>query len=160
MDDLIRLLPKILRATDNAEEILEAAALAAWRRAAGEGLREHAVPFRLYGKTFVVAVPDATWRRQLEDMSGQLLFRLNSLLGQPAVTYVEFRIDPETVEAERNIWRRHERARQEQEQRALASAASLDAVAASIKDEELRRKFLIAAGSCLERLQVRMKDEG
>ena len=66
-----------------------------------QGLRAQAVPFRLYRKTLVVAVADATWQKQLEAMSGQLLFRLNSLLGQAIVTYIEFRIDPKTVRAER-----------------------------------------------------------
>ena len=86
MDDLIRVLPKLLRAAGEAEEVAEAAALAAWRRVAGESLRGCAVPFRLYRKTLGVAVPDTTWQKQLEAMSGQLLFRLNSILGQALVT--------------------------------------------------------------------------
>src|SRR5919197_4393903 len=101
MDDLFRALPELLRAAGEVEEVAEAAALVAWRRVAGEGLRAQAVPFRLYRKTLVVAVADATWQKQLEPMSGQLLFRLNSLLGQAVVTFIEFRIDPKTVNAER-----------------------------------------------------------
>src|SRR5437762_812805 len=101
MDDLFQALPKILRAAGESEEVSEAAAFAAWRRVAGEALRGCAVPFRLYRKTLVVSVPDATWRKQLEQMSPQLLFRLNSLLGQAIVTYVEFRVEPQTVGDER-----------------------------------------------------------
>jgi hypothetical protein len=151
MDDLIRALPKLLRAAGEAEEVAEAAAFVAWRRVAGEALRGCAVPFRLYRKTLVVAVPDATWRRQLEEVSGQLIFRLNSLLGQALVTYIEFRVDPQTVKEERE---RAQAAAQDQlaaEESAYARAVELRAAAAAINDEDLRRRFLLAAGSCMNR---------
>jgi hypothetical protein len=151
VDDLIRALPKILRAAGETEEVAEAAAMVAWRRAAGEPLRGQAVPFRLYRKTLIVAVADATWQKQLEAMSGQLLFRLNSLLGQAVVTYIEFRIDPATVRAERETLAPRVNAK-EQEQRALKSASGqVLAAAEAIHDEELRRRFLLAAGSCIDR---------
>lgn len=152
MDDLIRTLPKLLRAAGETEEVLEAAALVAWRRVAGEGLRAQAVPFRLYRKTLIVAVLDTAWQKQLEAMSGQLLFRLNSLLGQAVVTYIEFRIDPKTVRAEMARLQVRETNRLEQERRALQSATGEIATAAdAIHDDDLRRKFLLAAGSCIER---------
>ncbi len=152
MDDLIRTLPKLLRAAGETEEVLEAAALVAWRRVAGEGLRAQAVPFRLYRKTLIVAVADATWQKQLEAMSGQLLFRINSLLGQAVVTYIEFRIDPKTVRAERAAVQAAATNRVEQERRALNSVSGDISVAAdAIHDEDLRRRFLLAAGSCIDR---------
>ena len=151
MDDLIRALPKLLRAAGEMEEVAEAAALVAWRRVAGEALRGQAVPFRLYRKTLVVAVADATWQKQLETMSGQLLFRLNSLLGQALVTFIEFRIDLKTVQAERAALS-HEVNREELEQRAFNSASGeVFAAAGAIHDEALRRRFLLAAGSCIDR---------
>ena len=152
MDELIRALPKLLRAAGEAEEIAEAAARVAWRRAAGEALRGQAVPFRLYRKTLIVAVADTTWQKQLEAMSGQLLFRLNSLLGQAVVTYIEFRIDPVTVRAEREALAPKVSA-EDQTERALKSAAGevQAAAAEAIHDEDLRRRFLLAAGSCIDR---------
>jgi hypothetical protein len=152
MDDLIRALPKLLRAAGETEEVLEAAALVAWRRVAGSELCRQAVPFRLYRKTLIVAVADTTWQKQMEAMSGQLLFRLNSLLGQAVVTYIEFRLDPRTVAAARANLRQEQAAREEQERRALGQATGelLDA-AGAIQDEDLRRRFLLAAGSCIDR---------
>lgn len=152
MDDLIRALPKLLRAAGEAEEVLEAAAMVAWRRVTGEELSRQTVPFRLYRKTLIVAVADTTWQKQLEAMSGQLLFRLNSLLGQAVVTYIEFRIDPKTVAAARTGRMQEAAAREELERRALKRATGelLDA-AGAIQDEELRRRFLLAAGSCIDR---------
>lgn len=152
MDELFRTLPKLLRAAGETEEVLEAAALVAWRRVAGEGLRAQAVPFRLYRKTLIVSVADATWQKQLEAMSGQLLFRLNSLLGQAVVTYIEFRIDPKTIRAEREAVQAETTNRVEQERRALKTISDDIAVAAdAIHDEDLRRRFLLAAGSCIDR---------
>jgi hypothetical protein len=151
MDDLIRALPKLLRAAGETEEVAEAAAMVAWRRAAGEALRGQAVPFRLYRKTLIVAVADTAWQKQLEAVSGQLLFRLNSLLGQAVVTYIEFRIDPATVRAERDTLAPRTNP-QEQEKRALESATGqVRSAADAIHDEELRRRFLLAAGSCIDR---------
>ena len=153
MDDLIRTLPKLLRAAGEAEEVMEAAALVAWRRVAGEGLRAQAVPFRLYRKTLIVAVADVTWQKQLEAMSGQLLFGLNSLLGQAVVTYIEFRIDPKTVRARRAA----EQAKTlpnpvDQERRALQSVSGeISTAADAIHDDDLRHRFLLAAGSCIDR---------
>ena len=151
MDELFQALPKLLRAAGASEEVLEAAAFAAWRRAAGEALRGCAVPFRLHGKRLVVSVPDATWRRQLEGVSPQLIFRVNSLLGQALVTFIEFRVDPQTVGEERARLRRSHYERLEGEERALERAHELDDAASAIQDEELRRRFLVAAGSCMNR---------
>ncbi|HEX8707320.1 MAG TPA: DUF721 domain-containing protein [Pyrinomonadaceae bacterium] len=155
MDALIRTLPKLLRAAGETEEVLEAAALVAWRRVAGEGLRGQAVPFRLYRKTLIVSVADTTWQKQLEAVSGQLLFRINSLLGQAVVTFIEFRVDPKTVNAERSAIEARKVDREEQERRALQSAEGKVALAAAaIHDEDLRRRFLLAAGSCIDRSQT------
>ena len=151
MDDLFQSLPKLLRAAGESEEVLEAASFAAWRRVAGEALRGCAVPFRLYNRRLVVSVPDATWRRQLEQVSPQLVFRLNSLLGQAVVTYVEFRVDPQTVREERRRLRAGKYDRPEAEASALDRAAELDDAADAIHDEALRRRFLLAAGSCMNR---------
>jgi hypothetical protein len=151
MDELFQAMPALLRAAGESEEILEAAAFAAWRRVSGEALRGTAVPFRLYRKTLVVSVPDATWRKQLEEISPQLLFRLNSLLGQALVTYIEFRVDPQTVSEERARLRRSQYERLVEEENALSRAVELDEAASAIHDDELRRRFLLAAGSCLNR---------
>jgi hypothetical protein len=151
MDDLFKALPKLLRAAGESDEVLEAAAFAAWRRVAGETLRGSAVPFRLYHKTLVIAVPDAGWRKQLEALSPQLLFRLNSLFGQALVTYIEFRVDPKTVGEARARQRQTQYEYPVEEERALRRAVELDEAASAIHDEDLRRRFLLAAGSCMNR---------
>lgn len=152
MNELFKIIPAVLRAAGESGEVAEAAAMAAWRRVAGEKLLPHAVPFRLYRKTLIVAVTDATWQRQLESMAGQLVFGLNSLLGQAVVTFIEFRIDPATVELVRGPRAEPPIDRELLEADALLAAGSeLHRAAEAISDLELRHRFLVAAGVNLSR---------
>src|SRR5258708_14264279 len=98
MIDVARLLPKLLNATGANPEMTEVAAKIAWTRAAGDGLRRHAIPFRLFRKTLVVSVADIIWQKQMQSMSLELISRINKLLGREVVEEIEFRIDPATVE--------------------------------------------------------------
>lgn len=100
MNQLIKSLPIILRAAGDSEEVAEAAAIAAWKHAAGDGLKGHAVPVKLENRTLTVSVADAIWQKQLHSMRGQLLFRVNNILGQPIVGAIEFVIDPEIATAQ------------------------------------------------------------
>src|SRR5882762_1496506 len=97
MDRLIKTLPAILKASGASEEVAEAACIAAWKHAVGEGLSSHAVPLELQHKTLIVVVGDNIWKTQLEQMRGQLLFRLNSVVGQELVKSIEFRVDPKML---------------------------------------------------------------
>src|SRR6185312_7665053 len=101
MERLIKTLPAILKASGAPEEVAEAACVAAWKHAVGEGLSSHAVPVQLQNSTLVVAVADNVWKKQLEHMRGQLLFRLNSVLGQALVKSIELRVDPKRIEQAR-----------------------------------------------------------
>ena len=76
MNQFIKSLSTVLRASGNAPEVAEAAAMAAWKYAAGDGLKDHAVPVKLEERTLTVAVADAIWQRQLHSMRGQLMFRM------------------------------------------------------------------------------------
>jgi hypothetical protein len=150
MDKVINALPAILQAAGASQEIAEAACIAAWKHAVGEGLSIHAVPVQLQNGTLVVAVEDAIWKRQLEQMRGQLLFRLNSVLGQPLVKSIELRIDPVTLLKAR----RSDEA--SPSQRAYLNdevPAEILSAAAGIEDVDLRRAFLGAATSCIRRLE-------
>ena len=137
-----------MKAAGDSSEVAEAACFVAWKQIAGEALRGNAVPVRLDDRTLVIAVADATWQKQMQSLSGQLLFRLNSLLGQPVVTYLEFCEDPKTVTQARLTLTGPEKSRE------LASVpAELVSAAAGIHDKDLRRAFLGAASSCIRRVE-------
>jgi len=152
MNELFRALPALLKEFDENETVREAVAFAAWRKIAGESLRQHAVPFRLEQKRLVIAVKSETWRKHLEHLSGQMIFKLNSSLGQAVVTYIEFRVDEAAVEKENFKNRRTTLSDEELEEIALDEiTAKMRRSADAIKDDNLRYQFLLAAGSCLAR---------
>ena len=152
MYKLIKTLPAILKASEASEEVAEAACIAGWRHAVGEGLNSHAVPIQLQSQKLVVIVADNIWKNQLEQMCGQLLFRLNSVLGQPLVKSIELRVDPKTLASIRG---REAGSKGKDSARApdYKVPAELLSAAAGIEDVELRRAFLGAATSCIRRLE-------
>lgn len=146
MDNLIKLLPQIIRMSGENEDVCEQSVFAAWRAAAGEGVSNVSEPFRLYRKQLIVAVIDQTWKKQMERISGEYLFRINSMLRGPYVTYIEFRVDRDTVlEAHKPESQKFEFHHTEELEEELRPAAD------RIKDEALRETFLRAAARSLER---------
>ena len=63
MEDLFRLLPKLLAEHDDNPKVREAVVFAAWRKAAGESLCKHAVPAQLAEKHLSVAVVSERWAK-------------------------------------------------------------------------------------------------
>jgi len=152
MNELFRALPALLKEFDENETVREAVTFAAWRKIAGESLRQHAVPFRLNQKRLTVAVKSETWRKHLEQLSGQMIFKLNSALGQAVVTFIEFRVDEAAVEKEN--FKKTGRALSDEELEEIALeevTPKMRRSADAIKDDNLRYQFLLAAGSCLAR---------
>jgi len=152
MEDLVRALPALLKEFDENDAVREAVVFAVWRRVAGESLREHAVPIRLFQKHLIIAVGSDTWKKHLEHLSGQMIFKLNSVLKQAAVTFIEFRVDEETILQERAKNKKSTLSDAELEEIALEEVTpKLRVSADAIKDDNLRYQFLLAAGSCLAR---------
>lgn len=139
MNQLIKSLPGVLRAAGDSMEIAEAAAIAAWKHAAGDGLKEHAVPLKLENRTLIIAVADTIWQKQLTSMRGQLLFRINSILGKPLVGALIFFVDPKHAKPHVDRTAQTEEPLDNEVPLELWSAAN------AIKDKELRRKFLKTA---------------
>lgn len=145
MNQLIKLLPAIIRAAGDSEEVAEAAAIAAWKHAAGDGLKDHAVPVKLERRTLRVAVADAIWQKQLNSMRGQLLFRVNTTLGRPLVSTIEFMIDPKLAMAHAETQKPAGEPLDNEVPLELWSAAN------AIHDKELRKSFLKTAMLSLKR---------
>jgi predicted nucleic acid-binding Zn ribbon protein len=98
MNELIDILPQVLLKTGSGHEVHEQAARAAWIAAAGHQVSNVTAALRLENKTLIVAVTDETWRAQLRNISPQLVFKLNALLGQRCpVNRVEFTVNESAV---------------------------------------------------------------
>lgn len=150
MIDVARLLPKLMNATGANPEMAEIAVKLAWTRAAGDGLRRHAIPFRLFRQTLVVSVADIIWQRQMQSMSTELISRINNLLGREVVEDIEFRIDPATVEQVRANSQPPLR-----DQTREPIPEELIAAASEIADQDLRERFIRAAENCIARREAR-----
>lgn len=146
MNSLLKMLPTMIRLAGDNEEVREQAVFASWRIAAGDGVVNVCEPFRLYRKQLIIAVLDQTWKKQMERISGEYLFKINSMLGAPLVTFIEFRVDRKFVlrsrKTEERAFEFHHTHEIEEELRSSATC---------IKDDALREKFLRAAAKCLER---------
>jgi hypothetical protein len=145
MNQLIKSLPQVLRASGNSAEVAEAAAIAAWKHAAGDGLKEHAVALKLENRTLTVAVADPIWQKQLTAMRGQLLYRVNSILGQSLVSAFVFVIDPTLANASVKPSNQQDDPLDNEVPLELWSAAN------AIHDKELRKNFLKTALLSLKR---------
>ena len=152
MRDILSSLPKIFEGFDGNDAASEAIVFAAWKNVVGDGLGQHAVPVRLIKKRLIVAVSSETWRKQVADLAGQMVFKLNAALGSSLVSFVEFRIDAKIVREHR---RKIEAGRiADAEWNLLARnevTPQLENAAQTIADESLRSVFLAAAGSSLAR---------
>jgi len=145
LTELLALLPRMIRQSGDSDEAREQAAFAAWIVAAGSHVRRVTRPVRLERKTLIVAVADSTWRTQLSQMRGAFLFKLNSLLGNPLVTSLEFVVNPGVIVSEVQPPQPVQFIAPEQQALPLREQAD------RIEDPEIRAVYLRAAGKCLER---------
>ena len=145
LTDLLSIVPQMLRKAGDSDEAREQAVCAAWVVAVGSPIRKVTTPIRLERKTLIVAVPDATWRAQLMSMRGQALFKLNSLLGSPLVTMIEYVVNPGLIVQDSLAPQEVKFTAPEDQVTALREQAD------RIPDPEIRETFLRAAGKCLER---------
>lgn len=150
MNSIIRLIPNILRLSNYNEELCESASFVAWRVAAGKAITKVTVPKRLIKKTLLVTVMDIPWKRELEGMSTQLLFQINTILGSPLVTGFDFYIDPSEVTAKNTP--------KEQEQiKEIEIGENLLKAAEKITNHDLQEQFLKTASIYLSAQEQREK---
>ncbi|MBL8206758.1 MAG: DUF721 domain-containing protein [Blastocatellia bacterium] len=149
MNSLLKMLPAMIRLSGDNEEVREQAVFAAWKATTNYQLAQACAPFRLYRKTLVIATKDQTWKTQMERESAGLIFKLNSLLSAPLVTFIEFRVDPHHVEQ-----MRPPNAHDFDFHHTNELVRELATNAANIKDDALRETFLRAAARCLERKEI------
>lgn len=147
MEQLFGAIPSVLSGLGPNAQTDEAVVFAAWARCAGELLRERTAPLEFFENRLVVAVADETWRLHLEDLSPQMLVKINGSLGHGTVKFIEFRVDEMAINAKRTA----AGAASSDATMSAKVAPSLERAAEAIADEGLRRQFLSAAASYLEK---------
>src|SRR5260370_31345454 len=79
------------------------------------------------------------------------LFRVNRLLGRCVIDFIEFRIDPATIDTARAL---NLPAKDSSPVAARAIPAELVSAASRIADKELRERFMRAAENCIARREA------
>ncbi len=147
MQQLFQSFPGVLSQLEGNDMAVSAIIFAAWRKTAGENLRQRTEPVGFGQKRLTLAVENAIWKRHLEDLSGDMLYRLNAALGQGVVNFIEFRVDENAVLTAAN----RKPLRVEAEDTSSAVSPELRSAALRITDPKLRERFLSAAGAYLSR---------
>jgi hypothetical protein len=144
MEQLFNAIPNVLNDLGPNAATDEAFVFAAWARCAGVLLRTRTAPLEFFENRLVIAVEDEIWRRHLEDLSPQMLAKINGFLGRGTVRFMEFRINASALSARRepnNVVAKKPNVGDLDPSLAIAAKA--------IADENLREMFLSAASSYL-----------
>jgi len=143
MNAFISTLPGVFDAIESSSEVRDAFVFAAWRNIAGEQVFERTTPLLVDGKRLVIAVSDKTWKRNLESLGSQLLFKLNAALGKSLIDFIEFRVSAADIVPPVG--------KSEDRDDELPAPMEITVSARSIRNEELRATVLKAAANCLSR---------
>src|SRR4029078_1075048 len=150
MQDISSALPTLLNQHSDNEDVRRSVVFAVWRRIAGVSLVSHAIPIGLNETTLTVAGAERMWQRNLQQLAKEMIFKMNFVFGTPQVKFIEFVIDKGSLMG----------TSADLPDRARLEAEALDQIteplrkaADAIADDDLRRKFLLAAGSCLARAE-------
>lgn len=146
MQELFQAIPNVVEQIGKDEAVRSAFVLAAWRRVAGEQLRQRTEPIEFAQKRLTLAVENETWRRHLQDLSGDMLYSLNKILGHGTVNFIEFRIDPASMNSARG-----KGGTDDSSASRAALTPELRKAAEAIADEGLRENFLGAAAAYIAR---------
>lgn len=144
MEQLFSSIPQILGELSLNASVSTAVVFVAWSKCAGDLLNERTSPINFTANRLVIAVEDRTWRLHLEDLSPTMLVKLNSVLGQGTVKFIEFRIDVDAVA-------RKQTTTPEMAITIPSLVPSLANAANAISDESLRNSFKAAAAVYLDR---------
>lgn len=90
MQQLFSAISSVLKEYGAEPGLEKAIVYAAWSHCAGEMLSSRTKPLDFTDKHLIVAVDDKNWKRQLEELSPKLLVKLNEVLGQDTVRFIEF----------------------------------------------------------------------
>lgn len=143
MNAFLSTLPTVIEAIDASDEVRDAFVFATWRSVAGGQVSDRTEPLAIEGKRLIVAVADRTWKRNLETLASQLVFKLNTSLGKPLVDYIEFRIAPDALSRVGEVLGEFVDD--------VPTPVEVSVSARKIRDSTLRDTVLKAAANCLAR---------
>ncbi|MFN8006620.1 MAG: DUF721 domain-containing protein [Terriglobia bacterium] len=137
--------PTLLRQTmgllPQSPELRECLALALWNQVVGEALSKKTRPLRLSRSTLIIEVPSQAWQKELHLLRHDIIAKLNEQAGCRLIHNIEFRVDshfPDPPNPPRIP-------------PAEPFPQPLELPVEAIPDQDLRRSFVAAAFSYLNR---------
>ncbi|MBI4481778.1 MAG: DUF721 domain-containing protein [Acidobacteria bacterium] len=91
MHDFFSDLVHLLKELDPPEGFRREVAFAAWNRVVGDAIRRRTKPQAFQGGTLTVEIEDPSWADQMEEMKGEILGRLQQLLGAQEIRALRYR---------------------------------------------------------------------
>ncbi len=149
MENFANSFPIVRGLLGNSDEVRLALLSAAWKKAAGGPLEKRTAIHRFSDGKLTIAVENKSWQRNLKEYTTELLFKLNSLMGERTVETIEFEVVPElfadslTTESLKN---------RIDEPVELSSELLLSL--GKIQDEELRKQILATAVAGAKRFRA------
>lgn len=147
MEDVFGTIAGLLRTLPEQHEFRRAMVFASWRKVGGDTVAENAVPIDYTNGRLKIAASSETWRKQLESLSKQFVYKLNQRLGSNTVRSIDCEVDESLF-----LDSSEGRDREHNSLSPIGSVIDLQEIseqAAGIADTELRSKFLAAATSSL-----------
>jgi hypothetical protein len=94
MENFANSFPVLRGLLGNTDEVRLALLSAAWTKAAGGPLERRTAIHQFSRGKLTIAVENKLWQRNLREYTTELLFKLNSLMGERTVETIEFEIVP------------------------------------------------------------------
>ena len=138
-------LPGLIDEVPN-DEAREAIVFAVWPTVLGEHLRERSTPLGFANAVLSIAVINADWKREFEELAGDIIYKLNRAFGKKLVGRIELRVDRASVERARG----GKKTGRETAAIKPSPPSELKKASSAIADFDLRTHFLEAAAACIE----------
>jgi hypothetical protein len=147
MEKVFAAIPSVINSLETNGPVSEAVIFGAWENCAGELLSARTSPLAYQSGRLSVAVEDETWRRHLEELSPQMVARINTLAGRGSLRFIDFIVDAKTVAKPKAA----RQTKLKKEIKPPPAPESVSEAAGLITDEVLRQKFIDAAETCISR---------
>ncbi len=152
-DKISHTLERMLKARGLESRLSEYRILGLWERTVGDAIARHARPLSLRGKKLTLSVDSPAWMQQLSLLKPELIEKINTNMGRPAVSDITLRLG-EVARTDRRPEEKPAAIPLDQEDREkieryvvnISDLETRDAVKRVIEKDFMSRKAAAAAG--------------
>lgn len=149
MENFANSFPVLRGLLGNTDEVRLALLSAAWKKAAGGPLERRTAIHQFSKGKLTIAVENKMWQRNLREYTTELLFKLNSLMGERTVESIEFEVVPEVFAGSQTT-----DVKKQSIDESVEIPSDLLLSLGKIRDEELRKQILATAVAGAKRFKA------